>query len=134
MVDQKEIQENVMKMRYIEQQVQQLHQQTQGLERAMLEIAASINALKEIKNVEENASLIPIGAGVFVDATLKKQDTVLVDVGSQAVVEKSFDEAIVMLEQREKEVSTSMTNMQNMIRNLEAQYMESGAIVQELQK
>ena len=135
MADEREIQESVIKMRYIEQQVASLQQQAQESQRAMIEFATSINALKELKNIKENNnSLIPVGAGVFVDASINKQDKVLMDVGSGAVVEKSLDDAIGSLEKREEATKNRMIAIDNMVRNLESQYMEAGTKVQELQK
>ena len=135
MAGEKEIQENVIKMRSIESQVSTLHQQIQNFERAMIEVATSINALKEIQKLgKDNQSLIPIGAGVFIDAVMKKQDKVLIDVGSGAIVEKTIDEAIEVLTQREINIRNNIMGTENIVQNLETQYLEAGVKVQELRK
>ena len=135
MTKEREIQESVMKMRYIEQQVTSLQQQAQDSQRAMIEFATSINALKEIKKITgDNESLVPLGAGVFIDASVKKQDSVLMDIGSGAIVEKTVDEAMKTLEKREEAMKNRMIAIDNMVRNLETQYMEAGTKVQQLQK
>ena len=51
-MDEKEIQENVIKMRYIEQHVGQMKQNMEQLSSIMFETATTIVALKELKNID----------------------------------------------------------------------------------
>ena len=131
-MDEREIQESVIKMRYIEQQVDLLKKNIDKLTNVMIETMTSINALKEMTRLKaDKESKIPLGAGVFVEATLKKQDNVLIEVGEGVIVEKPIKEALEELEKREKEIKENIENFQNSIQQMQNQYLESAQKVQE---
>ena len=131
-MEEREVQENVIKMRYIEQQVGQMKQNMQQLNSIMLETATTIMTLKEMEKLEtEKESQIPLGSGVFSTAKIAKQKTVLMEVGEGIVVEKEIKEAIEKLEQREENIKNNVDQFQKTIQQMEQQYVESAQKVQE---
>ena len=131
-MDEREIQENVIKMRYIEQHVEQMKQNTQQLSSIMLETATTIVTLKEMEKLKtEKESKIPLGSGVFTSVKISKQEEILMEVGEGIVVEKNIKEAIERLETREENIKKNIDQFQKTIQQMEQQYMESAQTVQE---
>lgn len=131
-MNEREVQENVMKMRYIEQQVEQMKNNMGQLNSIMLETATTIITLKEMEKLEtEKESKIPLGSGVFTTAKITKQKMVLMEVGEGIIVEKEIKEAIEKLEQREENIKNNVDQFQKTIQQMEQQYVASAQKVQE---
>ncbi|MEM0372718.1 MAG: prefoldin subunit alpha [archaeon] len=131
----KEIQQNVIKMRYLEGQAKTVQQQMLAAEEIIIETATAINALKEMQKLSgKRDSLIPLGAGVFVSTVLEKSARVLVDIGSGAVLEKSIDDAIKILEERQNSARDSVKAFNEMLQSISSQYEASANRVQELRE
>ncbi|MBL7051643.1 MAG: prefoldin subunit alpha [Nanoarchaeota archaeon] len=89
-----QLQELGMRMKFLEQQMMQLDQQLQ-------ELTSVRDSIEEIsQGAEGQEMLIPLGAGVFVQGTLKDCKTVKMNVGAGAVVEKSFLDAKRLVEEQ----------------------------------
>ncbi|NYZ79673.1 prefoldin subunit alpha [Candidatus Micrarchaeota archaeon] len=131
----REIQENVIRMRYIENQAKLVQQQMIAAEEVIIETATALNALKEMQKMSgKTESLTPLGAGVFISSVLEKPSSVLVDVGSGVVAEKPVEEAIKTLEERQQSTRDSIRSFDEMLRSISAQYEASAQRVQELRK
>jgi prefoldin subunit 5 len=61
---------------------------------------------------------------MFAKGLLLKQDKILVEVGAGAIVDKELAEAEKILEAREKDIRTNMTNFQQLLATFEKQYNE----------
>jgi prefoldin alpha subunit len=72
------------------------------------EIDATIEALKELK--ERGAALVPISGSVFVPAKAEG-DKVLVAVGGNVMLEKTYDEAIEILQNRKANVLQALERL-----------------------
>ena len=129
------ISENIARMRYIESQLGTIQQQLVDFNRALMEIGNTMYALESVKKLKkDSASLMSLGAGIFAEGILKKQDKVSVDIGAGTVVEKTIAEAEEFLRAREEEVKNNLTTLQNTAANMEKQYLDLGKEVQELRK
>jgi len=120
-----EAREILAKLRFIEGQMATVQGQLSMLERGLVEIGTTKMSLDSIKTLAKDSnSLLPLGSGMFAKGVLLKQDKVLVDVGAGTIVEKELTEAEKILETREKDIRTNMTNFQQLLATFEKQYNE----------
>lgn len=87
------------------------------LARAVMESRAALEAIRGFPRNETSDLLIPIGGGIFIEASAKPPERLLVSIGADVIIEKTKDGAISFLEDRIKE-------LENAISNLEAQKAE----------
>ena len=71
------------------------------------------------------SSLLPLGAGIHLPTTLKKDQTTLVDIGSGILLEKNPQEATKILENRISEI-------QMLIDSLTTEYQKTELKIQEI--
>ncbi len=99
---QEEQQELMFKLSMFEQQMQQLHQQLQLIEKNILELNSLDFGMDEIKGSVGKEILGQLGRGIFVKANLISED-LIVDVGNKNFVKKSIiDTKKIIKEQIEK--------------------------------
>jgi prefoldin alpha subunit len=68
--------------------------------------------VEQLHAVDENAELlIPVGAGTFVNGSLKNSSNVLIGVGAGIVIEKPIDDAITKLDERIKRLQENLEKM-----------------------
>jgi prefoldin alpha subunit len=118
-----QMKEILVNLKYLESQIATVHAQLQVLERGLIEIGTTKISLDSIKDLKKDvSSLYPLGSGMFAKGTLAKQDHLLVDVGAGAIIEKDITDAEKILQSREADIRTNITNYQNLLANLEKQY------------
>jgi prefoldin alpha subunit len=81
---------------YVEDQIKKATEQLDSFDTQFIKIKDAILALQSI--TQDTQSLIPISDGIYAKATVKKIDSVIVDVGQNVAVEKSASDTIAMLE------------------------------------
>ena len=81
---------------------QELQNQMQSLQMAEMEMHKTRDALKNLK--EKGSALFSLGSGVFVSGELKNTNKILVNIGSNVLVEMDVDRTLKFIEEREKEV------------------------------
>ncbi len=91
----------------IGQQINMLKLTLKDLETAL----ATITALKDEPAGKE--TLVPIGFGSFVNATLTSTDKVVIGIGAGVSVEKKTEDAKVFLEKRKEELTKYFEQMNN---------------------
>jgi len=84
-------QELMFKLQMFEQQAQQIQQQLQAVERAIVELSSLSFGLDELKGSEGKEIMSPVGRGIFARTKLLSEDLV-VDVGGKNFVKKSIPE------------------------------------------
>ncbi len=120
-----QVREILVRLKYLENQMTTAQGQMNMLERGMMEVGNTRLTISSLKGLSKDAnSLLPLGSGMFAKGTLAKQEKILVDVGAGAIIEKDIAEAEKILESRESDIRTNMTNVQNMLINLEREYNE----------
>lgn len=93
------LQEKYVEFQLLERQIKQIQAQIEQLESKMNELAYLQQSLVEMKDVAVGREIfVPIGAGIFLNAELKDNKDVLVNVGDGVVVKKSFESAAEILE------------------------------------
>ncbi len=110
-------------MEILRQQLEDVQEQEQSLSEILEEILNSLTFLRNISKVE-GESLIPIGRGIYVEATLTNKEKVLVDIGSGAFKKTTVAEAIEILEDRRKEITTAIENARKSEEQIQTRYAQ----------
>ena len=92
-------QELIFKFSMFEQQIQQLQQQLQAVEQALVDITSLSMGLDEFKGSEGKEIFAPIGRGIFAKTKLLSEE-LTVDVGGGNFVKKSIPETKKIIEKQ----------------------------------
>jgi prefoldin alpha subunit len=111
--DEEKVNALVMEMRLLEDTFNQLTSRQGLLERALIENRAALDALKGMADSKPAEVLLQIGGGALVKAPPPSTNKVLINVGSNVVLEKSREEATAILESRSKDVEKSLIALVN---------------------
>jgi len=96
--------------------LQEMEQQLQAIEKFIVEIQTTSNALDELKDAKINQeSLSPIGQGIFVKTKLGDNKEVMVEIGTKVVANKSIDEAKTLLDKKIMDLINLRKNLADQI-------------------
>ncbi len=121
----------VVEIRLLESTYNEIVARQSLVERLVVESKAALDAITGLSDTKTNEILVPIGAGAMLRFPAPETDRVLINVGSNVVIEKSKEEAITMLQNRLREAETSLNTLaaqrEQVARRLEAdrQLLES---------
>jgi prefoldin alpha subunit len=132
MADQKELNEKYFELQILEQQLKQVNQQLLGMDNQLLELQRIKENLDDIANTKKDTEmLVALGGGVFSKAELKDSSKVLMNVGSNIVVEKDIASSKLVVDHQ-------MGQITEVIKQLEQEFqilaMNSQVLQQDLQK
>lgn len=138
-VDPREMQALQRYLQEFGQQVEIYSQQLQLIDEGRMEATAAIETLKSVgASAEEEVVLLQLGGGASVRAKIVEPHKVLLNIGSDVVVERSNPEAIGYLQDRITEMEASgkkvaetidriRTQMNEIARRIEAGYQQAQA-------
>ena len=99
------LQEKYMEYQVLEQQVKQVEEQNQTLQKQIEDLNGIKEAIESMEKTKIGSELfVPISAGIFIKAEIKQNNELLVNVGDNVVVPKSIKDAITLVEKQEKEI------------------------------
>jgi len=99
------LQKKYLEYQAIESQMQQMQKQLEAIEGQMMEVALVGQGLEDLEKVKEGTEvLMPFSNGIFTKASLKKGDTLFINVGSNVVVEKTLEETKKLMEKQSQEI------------------------------
>jgi len=111
---QKDIQRLYAEYVFLRQLAETLNRNLTLLNNLLAEIRVTQEAIKEIEKISEsNDVIVSIGGMVFLKARLPNRDRVLINIGSNVVVEKSHEEALEYLKNREENLKTELERTNN---------------------
>lgn len=120
-----EIQEKVQYFQMMQQQLEQLTQHVEMLQQHMVELDESRSAIADLQNIELQSELLsPIANGIFVKGLITNTDTLLVNVGMGAVVEKSVTDVIILLDTQKRDLMLRIGEAQEVVEQLTQQSMK----------
>ena len=112
MTKEEEITRNLTLIEYYKQQLESIDMQLQYLQSTLADYQRAKMTVGQLNGVDEDSEvLIPVGAGTFVNASLKNTSNVLIGVGAGIVIEKPADEAIIKLDERIKRIQENLEKM-----------------------
>jgi prefoldin alpha subunit len=112
MTKEEEITRNLTLIEYYKQQLESIDMQLQYLQSTLADYQRTKITVDQLHGVDENSELlIPVGAGTFVNGSLKNTSNVLIGVGAGIVIEKTIDEAVIKLEERINRIQENLGKM-----------------------
>jgi prefoldin alpha subunit len=114
----------VVEVRVLEGTYNELTSRQSLLERALLESRSALEAINGLGEKPSNEVLIQIGGGAMLRVPPPATDKVLVNIGASVVTEKTKEEAVAILEARNKEVEKTVFSIMNQ-RNEIAERLEA---------
>lgn len=102
--------EQVMHFYNNEREKLKIIQNRQGsLQNLMNETLLTIEALNELKKAQKNEKiLVPLGAGVFADATLNETQKVKISLGGNVILDAGIERALGDLDKRKNELEKDL--------------------------
>ena len=88
-----------------------LQQQVEAIQGSIAEIEILESTLEDVKDKDSLESLIPVGAGSFMNAEIKKTDEIIMSVGAGVAISKTVDEAKETIASQKKELKESLDKM-----------------------
>ena len=88
-----------------------IRQQIQAMQANILEIGSAMEAVRNLKKMKGDA-LLPLGGGVFISCPKPNPDKVVLAIGANVMVNKTPDEAVKLLEERQKKISDAIGTAQ----------------------
>lgn len=115
MTEQENEQELLFKFSMYEQQIKQMQQQLEAIERGIVELTSLNFGLDELVGATGKEIYAPMGKGIFVKAKLISEE-LNVDIGEGNIVKKSIPETKALIEEQIKKLEQVKLEME---RNLE---------------
>ena len=103
---QQQIQELSTRYQQMQSQAEGLSQQVNMLQITLRDVETALTTVDALKDeTADKETLVPIGFGSFVNATLKNPDKIVVGVGAGVSVEKNVGDAKALLDKRKEELT-----------------------------
>jgi len=138
MSEEEKLQALVGQMKVIEAYLNDILVREATVTRLIEEGRSAIDAIRNMSGTDHVQTLMPIGIGVYMQASVASADKLLVSVGSGVAIEKSKDDAINYIESRVKEFEVALRSMLSQKQDLEMKMEQTKAevntIMQTLQK
>jgi prefoldin alpha subunit len=133
--NEQEMKQAYMEYQMVQQHVTQLQKQIETVQEQLQDIANVIANLDEMKKVKEGSEmLVPVANGVFMKTTLVDNKDLLVNVGGNTTVKKSFSEVGEMLVKQQKEMEEIYAQLVVQFQQLHSQSEKLEQGIQELVK
>lgn len=110
-MSEEEIRRIVLELRSVQARVEEAQRQLAALQAFTSDSSTALTTLKNLQQAS-GESLVPIGAGVFLKASVSDFQKVLLDVGASVVAEKTVEQAARALEQRVQQISGTAQKIQ----------------------
>jgi prefoldin alpha subunit len=127
-------QQLMYQMQMLENYFGQLTQKEESLIRIIGEASSAIESIKSISEKPESSTLVPIGMGSFVKASISSGDKFILNLGAGVAVEKDKNSTINFIEARIKEMDVALRDTtvqkQNVMANLEQGKEEMNRLIQ----
>ena len=113
-MESEQLKEKYMEYQLSVQQVQQLHQNIESLEKHISDISNLEGSINNLSNIKLNSEvLMPIGGGIFIKGTITENSKLIMNVGSNVFIEKSTDEGKDTIKKQLSEVSILADQMRD---------------------
>ena len=118
MEDQQRLEEMVNELNMYKSQADLLQQQVEAIQASLGEVEILESTLEDIKDKKSLEIMVPVGAGSFMSAEIKKTDEVIMSVGAGVAIKKSAEEAKETLANQKEELSDSLDKMMNNLQKI----------------
>ena len=111
MEDHQRLDEMVNELNMYKSQAELLQQQVEAIQASLTEVEILESTLDDIKDKNSLEAMVPVGAGSFMNAEIKKTDEVIMSVGAGVAIKKSTEEAKETLATQKEELNDSLDKM-----------------------
>ena len=132
MSEEEKLQALVGQMNVIEAYLNDISSKETAVGRLMEEGRSAIDAIRNVSGNDQAQTLMPIGIGVYMRASVTSGDKLLISIGSGVAVEKSREDAISYVESRVKELEVALRSMFAQKQELESRMEQTRAEVNAL--
>jgi len=116
MAAKKELQEKALAYRILESRLETLSKQRDLVVQRMVELESTIESVEEVQKSKEEV-LFPLGSSAYTFGK-PKVDKMIIEVGAGVALEKTPEEAVAVLKDRENEI-------ENVLKNIQAQMVDT---------
>ncbi len=120
----KDQQELMFKLNMFEQQIQNINQQLQAVEKAMTDMTSLSVGLGELQGKKEQEIMAQVGNGIFVKAKLISED-LTVDVGGKNFVKKSIPETQEIIQKQIEKLEGAKEELGKAMEEINGQLTET---------
>lgn len=108
-----EMQRSIYEFQFMQQEMKNLEQQATEFDERRLEMQVMKQTIDEIRNNANQAVMVPLGAGVFMQGSIVDDKRVFVNVGAGIVVKTPLDDAKTLIDKQIEQVSKNMMLIDN---------------------
>ena len=109
-----QIREKVAAFRILESRLEALARQREIISNKILEIDSTVRSIKEVSKTKDDV-LFPLGSEAYTFGKMGEEKNFIVEIGANVALEKTGEEAIVILNKRKSELETIMKSSQEEI-------------------
>lgn len=122
-----QIERKKMEFQMLVQQINAVQNQLQTINQQVIELNMLVDSLDEVGKTEKGTEiLVPLGAGIFTQASLSNPNEIIMNVGSKVTVPKTISEA-------KETVLTQVKELERIVVHLEGEFSSSNIKAQQLQ-
>lgn len=133
-MSEEQAQQLMYQMQMLENYFGEVTQKEESLIRIIGEASSAIESIKSISEKPESSTLVPIGMGSFVKASISSGDKFILNLGAGVAVEKDKNSTINFIEARIKEMEVALRDTtiqkQHVMANLEQGKQEMNRLIQ----
>ena len=111
MDDQQRLQEMLSQLEVYRSQSDVYQQQIDAIQASLNEINIFQSTLDDLNGKDSMETLVPIGAGSFINAEIKNENKVLMSLGAGVAVNKTYEEAKELAERQKKELEDTLDKL-----------------------
>jgi len=131
MVNQKELQERILAYRILQAKLEDNIKERDLITNKLIEVENTLTSIDEMKKNDEE-SAFPMGSDVYVFAKSPNKDKVLIGIGANILMEKTFEEGKEILNKRKKELEKNLNEIQKEISQISYSIEEMTPELQEM--
>ena len=88
-----------------------IRQQIQSMQASMVDVGGATEAIRNLKKATKDM-LVPVGAGAYLSCPKPDTDRVVVGIGANVLVQKKPEEALALMEERQKSLGNAIRTAQ----------------------
>ena len=114
-----DLQRKYLELQMLGQKMQQVQQQAEALEEQAANLDETTANLSELSTVKTGTEiLVPVANGIFVKATIKNTNTLLVNVGAHVNLEKPVDDVKTLVSRQAVEIRKLQEQLASQLKTL----------------
>jgi prefoldin alpha subunit len=112
LTDNEKLQQFKIQHQMLTQQIQEFEKQNEMFQKQMIDLTMTVQSLDEFKEMKKGDEiLVPINHGMYAKAEVKETGSLLVNVGSDVVVNKSVDDTKKLMQEQVVELAKIQERM-----------------------